>query len=400
MQADAARSGSFLGFAADVRFGPGCAGQLASVLERDNVRRLMIVTGKTLAANAAVMDILKKTCGRHLAGVFSQTEAHVPRDVVIAGAARARELAADALLSVGGSTQNDTAKGIAWALAENITEASGFDTYRVLPGGAPGGKPVGITGAAPLLYAIPTTLSAAEFTDIAGITDRQRGHKDLYRDRKTASRTVFLDADFTLMTPEELWLSSGVKGIDHCIEAYLSPRAQPYTDALAVQALGGFLRYLPVTKRDPANLVARQECLIAAWLSLAGLANAGVGLSHGIGHNLGTMASMAHGYTSCATMRHAVAYNNVATADRQAMLLSLVKVMAAELAAPHDNLPDVLLALVRDELKLPWRLRDLGVSREQLPQIAEATMSDVFTHMNARKVESSSEVLKLLEDAW
>ena len=87
------------------------------------------------------------------------------------------------------------------------------------------------------MYAIPTTLSAGEFTYFVGVTDEERKVKDLYVDRRITAKAVFLDPELTLATPERLWLGTGMRAVDHCIEAMCSSTAQPFIDALAYRAL-------------------------------------------------------------------------------------------------------------------------------------------------------------------
>ena len=396
----AALSGAFLGLPVEVRFGAGCLSALPEILARDGVRRVMVVTGRSLADDADMIERVAQACDGRLAGVFCQTVPHVPREAAIAAAEQARALNADALLSFGGSTQNDTAKAAAWALAQDIRQAEEFEPYairfeypstRVAPA---------MTAETVPIYAVPTTLSAGEFTNIAGITDRASGHKQLYQDRRIASRAVLLDPQLTLKTPSWLWFSSGIKAIDHCVEAFLSLRSQPYTDALAAQALGLLLQYLPATARDPDDLAARVQCQIAAWLSVAGLTNVSLGLSHGVGHQLGAICGVAHGHTACVVLRHVLEFNREATAARQEKLLSLARVHGDPGEGGEADLGGRILALVRDELKLPWRLRDVGVKREAIPRVAHAAMGDALIASNPRPVRSVDEVVTLLEKAW
>lgn len=399
MDAGASLAGSFVGAPSEVRFGRGAVRQLAEILDRDGVSRALLVTGRTLAANPDLLGRVEAAMGRRLAGVFSATEAHVPRDTAIAAAALARSLGADALVSFGGSTQNDTAKGAAWALAEGLTDADDFESYAIH---ARDGKRIapGLTGAAVPIYAIPTTLSAGEFTDIAGLTDRRQRHKQLYRDRRIASRTVFLDPELTLATPERLWLSSGVKAIDHCVEAFVSLHSQPYTEALAAQALGLLMRDLAATKADPGDLDARMNCQIAAWLSLAGLANVSLGLSHALGHQLGAVSAVPHGLTACVVLYHVVAFNREAVAGRQQRLLALARTFAPVSGLAPASLDEAILGLVRERLRLPWRLRDVGVDRADFPEIARRTLGDMMAATNPRAVHGEADVIALLERAW
>lgn len=383
----------------DVRFGRGSLAALGEVLARDGIRRPVVVTGRSLAGNAGLMAALEAAIGERSIAVFAETMPHVPRQTAIAAAALMRRHDADAVISFGGSTQNDTAKAAVWALAEGLTTPEQFGPFairfdypsrRVVPA---------MLGQALPIYAVPTTLSAGEFTNIAGITDTSCGEKQLYQDRKLAARAVVLDPELTLHTPDWLWLSSGVKAIDHCVEAWFSLRAQPLTDALAAEALGALFRFLPRCRQDPTDLDARLQCQIAAWLSVFGLANVSLGLSHGLGHQLGARCGIAHGQTSCIVLQHVVGFNGAVTAERREALCARLG-LALGRPLPASALQDALLALVRDELGLPWRLRDLDVRPEDLADVAEAALRDPIVATNPRPIRSSDEVLALLKAAW
>jgi alcohol dehydrogenase class IV len=300
-----APNGTFAGIPIDaVHFGQGAIGRLGQVTAAYGIERALIVTSRSIAQRPNLIGPLLDQLGSRQAGLFAETEAHVPRATVLSAARIARDVDADGIISFGGSTAHDTAKGVALALAEGVRDVGGFDPYAIrfdYPNGRVVPRLAGTT--IPHL-AVSTTLSAGEFTDIAGITNEATGEKDLYQDRRLACRAIFLDPDVTCATPEWLWLSSGVKAIDHCLEAYLSVSAQPMTDALALHAFRTLFYGLRKTKCDPVDRAARGNCQVAAWMSVAGLANVSLGLSHGIGHQLGGIAHVPHGYTSCITLPH------------------------------------------------------------------------------------------------
>ena len=150
------------------------------------------------------------------------------------------------------------------------------------------------------------------------MTDEARKVKDLYVDRRITAKAVFLDPDLTMATPERLWLGTGMRAVDHCIEALCSTTHQPFTDALAYRAFNMLLRYLRETRADAGDKAARGQCMVAAWMSVCGLANVTLGLSHGIGHQLGARCDVPHGETSAVMMPHVMAFNRPVTTARQA----------------------------------------------------------------------------------
>ncbi len=395
--------GHFTGLPMDeVHFGAGCLDALAAELDKQGVRRAVIVTGHTLAQETDLVERVAAAAGNTCAGVFHETSQHVPRRTAVAAAEYARAREADALISFGGGTPNDTAKAALICLAEGIDEPAGLDNY-VIRFRYPDKVEIPSLTRDPLpMYAIPTTLSAGEFTYFVGVTDEERKVKDLYVDRRITAKAVFLDPELTLATPERLWLGTGMRAVDHCIEAMCSSTAQPFVDALAYRALAMLVRHLRESRADPGDTGARAQCMVAAWMSVCGLANVTLGLSHGIGHQLGARCNVPHGETSAVMMPHVMAFNRETTATRQAWAAEAMGVdiagMSAEEAATAAA--DEVATLVRDDMGLPWRLRDVGVTHDDFPGIAADALEDIIVAGNPRPVTSTDQVIELLHRAW
>ena len=162
---------------------------------------------------------------------------------------------------------------------------------------------------------VPTTLSAGEFSAIAGVTDERHRVKELIRHPGIIPRTVVLDPAVTVHTPEWLWLSTGIRAVDHCVEGICSGEANPYADAQALHGLSLLARGLPRVKADPSDLEARLDCQIGSWLSMGPLASGvPMGASHGIGYVLGAMFDIPHGHTSCIMLPAVMRWNKAVNA--------------------------------------------------------------------------------------
>ena len=268
----------------DIHFGSGSLAQLGPALEANGVKRALLITANTLARDGALVEQVKEAAGGRVAAVFSEMVQHDPRQMVLKAAAMAREEEVDGLICFGSGSPNDTAKAVMIALAEGIDSAEGFDAVRIKFRYPDYVEIPPITGDCLPLFAIPTTLSAGEFTYFAGVTDEVRKVKDLYVDKKITAKAVILDPDLTLPTPEWLWLSTGMRAVDHCVEAICSTTAQPFTAALAARALDMLVTYLPQCKADPSDLVARGQCQVASWLYVYGHGSVTLGISHGHGN--------------------------------------------------------------------------------------------------------------------
>jgi maleylacetate reductase len=243
------------------------------------------------------------------------------------------------------------------------------------------------------MVAIPTTLSAGEFSGGAGCTDTARHVKESYSHPLMMPRTVILDPDASLHTPEWLFLSTGIRAVDHAVEDICSVNGQPLSEGAAYHALRLLGRSLPAVKADPADRDARLDCQIGAWMSMVG-SQTGVskGASHGIGHVLGGTAGVPHGYTSCVMLPHVLRFNDPVNHDKQ------MRVSEA-LGRPGEPAADVVDQLIYT-LRLPTRLRDVGVKPDQLDLIAENSIHDRWIHTNPRRLEGPAAIRTLLDAAW
>jgi alcohol dehydrogenase len=319
---------------------------LPGELDRMGAQRVVIVTGRTLGASA-LLDRVMAPIGNRCAAVFTGSRQHVPESSVVELVQLVRQREADCVVSFGGGSPIDTAK-----LAVHAGLASGDDVPHV---------------------AIPTTLSAGEFTSVAGVTDDRTRVKRAVHDPRLAPRVVIADPALTLETPAWLWAASGVRALDHAVESLYSNRHHPLSDATAARGLSLLLEHLPasVTADAPDVLEHRAQCQLAAWMSVYGMTNAGFGLSHALGHQIGPRWNVAHGITSCITLPHAMRFMAGLAPGRFAPI-------AAACGLPFDAsspttgalaCADRIAALV-GQLGLPARLRDVGVPSEEIADVA------------------------------
>ena len=379
-----------------VIFGPDTSADLTAECDRLGLSRLLLIASPSFARVAGLSRFDEATDGR-VAGVFSDVRPHVPDDAVLAAAGMAREIEADGVLSVGGGSPIDLAKAVCLAMAENVRTREELLARRVvftypdsiaIP--APTGTPI------PHL-AVSTTLSAGEFTAIAGITDTRRLVKDLYIAPTLVPRTVVLDPELAVHTPRYLWASTGIRSVDHAVEALCSTTAQPVTDALCADALRRLLTHLPDSTDDASDLAAAGQCQVGAWQSIYGIANVNLGLSHGIGHQLGARCGVAHGITSCVMLPSVLEFNLDHTREPQARIAAIFAQATGE---PADLGASELVRRFVTGLGLPTRLRDVGVSPDDFPALARDAMEDMIVASNPRPLTGDAEVIELLERAW
>ena len=371
-----------------VVFGRPAAEAAVEEAARVGARRVFIVASKSLARNTPVIGTISDALGASYAGLFDGCVQHSPRASVIAATRAVRAAKPDLILTVGGGTALDTVKVLQICLAHDVDSTEALDGLHASVG--PDGKRVvpDIKPSPVRQVAVPTTLSGAEFSNLAGVTDERIRQKHSFIGPDVGARAVILDPEVTVHTPEWLWLSTGVRGVDHAVETLCSIDAHPYCDGLALHAVRLFAEALP----HQDDLSARLTCQQASWLAASSIARINYGASHGIGHALGAFADVPHGHTSCVMLPHVMRYNERATATKQ-------RLIAEAMGHPGAAAADVIAELIAT-LKQPATLRAVGVKRDQLPKIAEAAMSNIWVRNNPQPIRSPEDVMQILEAAW
>lgn len=376
-----------------VIYGVPLAEALAREVEQTGVHAVFVLASGTLSRETDVIERVQQVLGNRCAGICAKIGAHTPRPDVVDAANAARHARADALLTVGGGSVTDAAKMVGLCLGNDISEPQQLDKLRAHT--SADGRTIRPEVRAPSLrsIAVPTTLSAGEFTAFAGCTDPVRHVKESYGHSLMMPRTVILDPAATVHTPGWLFLSTGIRAVDHAVEDICAINSQPFSDGVSLHALRLLARGLPAVKADPANLDARLDCQLGAWMSITGSQN-GVskGASHGIGHVLGGTADVPHGYTSCIMLPHVLRFNVSADAERQGWV-------SEALGRPGVPAADAVADLISG-LGLPQHLRDVGVRQDQLDRIAAQSMHDRWIHTNPRKIDGPATIRALLDAAW
>lgn len=365
----------------EVVYGQPAAEALAAQLDRIGAQRALLMVSGTLNRTTDEIAKIKDTLGSRCAGVFDAMPAHTPRAAVIAATEQARAIQADIIVTVGGGSITDGAKAVQICLANDISSAAEIDRVRNV------NAPV-----APKVrqISVPTTISGGEFSAIAGVTNEATRVKERLAHPLTMPRAAILDPAITLHTPEWLFLSTGIRAVDHCVEAICSREAHPYGDAQALRGLSMLAAGLPRVKADPTDLDARLDCQIGTWLSMGALSSGvPMGASHGIGYVLGAVFDVPHGHTSCIMLPAVMRWNKSANRDRQALV-------AAAMGHPGEDAGDVLDALIR-VLGMPRSLREVNVGPEHFERIATQAMGTPWVPRNPRPIDGPAQVREILE---
>lgn len=370
-----------------VIFGRPAAQAAAEEAARIGAKRVFVVSSKTLSRTTDEIGRIKEALKDRFAGLFDNCIAHTPWPSIIEAAQAVRAAKPDLILTVGGGTPIDTVKILQIALAHGVTRPEDLDPLHtaVRPDGS---RFVPKIDPSPVRQVIvPTTLSGAEFSNIGGGTDPRTRLKHSFSGADVGARAVILDPAITVHTPEWLWRSTGVRGIDHAVEALCSVEANAYCDGLALHALRLFSENL-----HKGDEKARLACQQASWLAASTIGRVTYGASHGIGHALGAAADVPHGHTSCVMLPHVMRYNEEVSRGKQELIRDALGARAGSAA-------DAVAKLIAD-LGQPATLQAVGVKREQLPSIAEASMKSAWVRSNPRPIRAPEDVMRLLEAAF
>ena len=358
-----------------VIYGPGKIAALKDEMERRSLQRAVVVT-TDVVAKLPILQKVTEPLGTRCAGVFTGVVQHVPRGTVNELGKELERLNADSVVSLGGGSPIDSCKVTLYGL---------LSTRELIH------------------IAVPTTLSAAEYTHAGGVTDETTRVKSGVYDPRVLPRTVINDPELTLATPDWLWVTTGMRALDHAIECAYAIRHQPISDALAAKSISLLLKHLPASIRTEGEerLAHRGQCQVAAWFSIYGAMNTRFGLSHLLGHQIGPRWDVPHGVTSCITLPHAMRFMAGIAPERFGPV-------AEGFGIPFDPINPKAAALACAgrtaefiaQFDVPRTLAAAGVPRAEIGEIV-APIARELEHMGVvDRPLTEQEVLSLLEAAY
>ena len=261
------------------------------------------------------------------------------------------------------------------------------------------------------LICIPTSLSGGEYFSLAGGTDDiTTKHKQGFLQNGMGVRLIILDAELCLGTPWFHWLSTGVRSIDHCVEALCSLEATSQSDQDAEAGLRLLVPWLLKTKEDEGNIEARHYCQMGVRLAMKNVrAGIPMGGSHAIGHQLGPMG-VGHGVTSCimcpAVMKwnieHGRDISEIGKKQKKIRSILWSEASAADefkkagLQEGKADLGDLLDVIIR-KLGLPRSLKEVGIGEDQIDKLSVRTLDDFWAPTNPVPLTDAAQVKSILE---
>ena len=372
--------------------GGGTAGQIADVLRRFRLSRPLIVTDPFMVSSGLIDAVRAPLAAAGIGhAVFSDTVPDPTDTVVEAGVAALAGGGFDCLIGFGGGSPIDTAKAIA------ILAAGGgkMRDYKV-PAAADGpGLPV---------IAVPTTAgTGSECTRFTVITDTERSEKMLIAGLAALPLAAIVDYELTYGLPKRTTADTGIDSLTHALEAYVSQRANPFSDALALSAMALIGRHLRTAYAEPRNAAAREGMMLGATQAGLAFSNASVALVHGMSRPIGAHFHVPHGLSNAMLLPAVTRYSIDGAAARYATASCTIGFAASgdDDAAACAKLVDGLAALNRD-LDVPSP-RAYGIAETdwagRMSLMAEQALASGSPGNNPR-VPDAAAIVGLYREVW
>ena len=342
---------TYQGSAARIVFGNGTSGDVGKWVEALECRRALVLSTPHQASDAQAMS---KRLGNLSVGTFTEATMHTPVDVTERAVARAAELGADCVVSLGGGSTTGLGKAMAYRT----------DIQQIV---------------------VATTYAGSEVTPILGQTEN--GAKTTLRSPKVTPEVVIYDPQLTLGLPVGMSITSGLNAIAHAAEGLYAPDRNPMTTMMSIDGMRALEDALPVLIDSPHDGAAREKALYGAWLCGTVLGQISMSLHHKICHTLGGSFDTPHAETHSVMLPHTIGFNASAVPDLMTPISDIF----------GDATPGQALYDFAKSIGSPMALSDFGLSEADLDRAADIATKNPYS--NPRPIDRTS-IRALLQDAW
>ncbi|HEY4280940.1 MAG TPA: iron-containing alcohol dehydrogenase [Conexibacter sp.] len=370
-----------------VRTGPW-ERQLGALVAERGWRRVALVCGTAFARATGLPDALRAALPAAEVLTWADGTPHAPVASVEAAAAALRPFGPDVIVSAGGGSSHDLAKGVAVLLERGgrlLDHTLTFDPPDDL-------RPHPLPGEKVPIVTIPTTLSGAEANGAAGYATE--GGKRVLADLSLTPTAVLVDGELAAATPREIYLGSVMNAVNHCVEGLASRRSSLFTTALFRSGLGELAAVSESLAASGLDAASCERAGVASALIGVGLPGSWLGLAHAIGHVIGGVHGVPHGWCHAVIAPAVVRFNAGDPAAARA------HADAARVLSLDDGDSAALAAWLRataDAFALPATLSDLGVTPDAIPALADAAWRDHDSFYNPRRITGPREIEGVLE---
>ena len=357
--------------------GNGCLDEAMAAIRNYGFRKALIVTDAGLAKAGVATLIAEKLALQDVQSViFDGAKPNPSIANVEAGLKVLKEHACDFVVSLGGGSPHDCAKGIALCATNggHIRDYEGVDRSA---------KPQ-----LPLVSINTTAGTASEMTRFCIITDEERHVKMAIVDRNVTPLLSVNDPELMVAMPKGLTAATGMDALTHAIEAYVSTAANPITDACAIKAMELISQNLRQAVSDGKNLTARENMAYAQFLAGMAFNNASLGFVHAMAHQLGGFYDLPHGVCNAVLLPHVQTFNASVCAAR---LTDVAHALGADVRglSPEEGAQAAIAAIrtLAKDVEIPAGLRDLGAKLDDIPILATNALKDACGFTNPRKAD-------------
>jgi aldehyde dehydrogenase (NAD+) len=371
-----------------VVFGVNSLRDLGPEVDELKCSRAFVVTDKGVAA-AGLLEKVEQALGKRWVGTFDDCPQDSGVHIVNQAAELAKEKGADVLVSLGGGSVIDTAKGMAILLKEGgkLEDHYGLQLF---------------TRPQTPHVAIPTTAgTGSEVTWAYVVKDWDKNQKILCGDDHIIPNTAILDPVLTQGLPPMITAFTGMDALTHAIEAIHALQAEPMTDTMAYGAIRLIVKYLPTCVENGDDLVARGQQQIAACIAGVAFSNAQIGLVHATAHSAGALFKVPHGLANSILLPHCMAYNMDECAESYALVAEAMGVKEKGMSDEEASQAaiDAIFELTK-KIGLPQKLSEAGVEESGLEAIAELSLYDGAIVYNPKMIFEPEQVMEVLKKAF
>jgi alcohol dehydrogenase len=353
-------------------FGRNTVEQVGTITAATGASTALVVTDPFLASSPIIQAVVVSL---ELAGllvtVYGGVTPNPTTTCVDEGSDLAAAVGAQAIVAVGGGSSMDAAKGIAiGAVNPQRGIALDYSSTFALP-------------ALPII-AVPTTAGTGAEVNAFGVITDVTSHRKFYVGHDSAlARAAILDPELTIGLPASATAATGMDALTHALESYLSVRANPYSDGIALQVISTVATFLPRAVADGTDIEARSELLLASHIAGVGFSHTGLGLVHGIAHPLGGQFNIPHGLALCIVIEGVLRFNLAAREDRIARVAFALGVgNTASTTAENAEAAIVAIAELAARVGMLGPLSRFGVTADSLASLAADTLADSVTINN------------------
>jgi alcohol dehydrogenase class IV len=374
-----------------LRVGAGASAELTATLDELMVSRPLLVTDPFMKECGYVARLLLQLDEGNVSyGVFDQCVADPTTDSVAAALAVFRSGAHDSVIALGGGSSIDTAKAVA-VMAERKGPMRQYKVPHVIATGAP-------------IIAVPTTAgTGSEATRVAVISDTETQEKMLWMGLGLMPVAALVDFELTLSMPYRLTADTGIDSLCHALEAYVSRKANPFTDSVALSAMRTIALNIRTACEEPDNRTAREAMMLAATQGGIAFANASVTLIHGMSRPIGAFYHVPHGLSNAMLLPEITAWSVAGAPQRYAQAARVME-MAADTDADSLAVEKLVAGLrqLNTDLSVPspgaWGIKEQDWF-DALPVMAEQALASGSPANNPR-IPDVNQIVELYERVW